>query len=676
MRPIYSVKGFSLFVFLFSLLFVSGSNAFAQCDGTFFKSTVKTILPSIAVRDTADFTGDGKLDLFAIIDDQNGYANKIYVVPGNGDGTFGAPVETVFPIRTKAGDNQIADFNGDGKSDYFVIFPDSLTVVVYQSNGDGTFTPLAPTFLAPGEGFNSIVDVNGDGRLDLATFQLGGTGIRRVRFGNADGSFGNTILISIHTEIEGDFNNDGKIDFVAMSGEEPPLMLRINYNQGNGVFTPGGNSINMGSTGIFDTADFNNDGKLDLIGKTVYPTGFAQKVSVLYNLGNDTFTRVEYPLDGFDPIVLGDFDGDGLKDFMTLPDEKASYTLFRNTGGGWFARREYNYKLFNPSVSGILLGDFNSDNKTDFLRVNNLSLNNVSLPPRIFNDTQISLLQSVCDSPGQTKVVDFNHDLRSDRTLWRETDGRWRINLYNTNWETLVLNWGTNGDLTAAGDYDGDGTSDVAVYRPSEGVWYIRKSSDGSYLIRRFGVAEDIPAAGDYNGDGRTDIAVFRPSEGIWYVLYSETEQVFIRRFGSAGDVPVSADYDGDGKIDLAVFRPSTNVWYYLKSTDGNYAAIQWGEAADTPAPGDFDGDGKADLCVYHASTGTWIIRRSYNLERREVRFGLAGDIPQIGDWNADGVSDISVYRPDTNIWYTFNSSSAAFGESKEIPVSSILRIQ
>jgi hypothetical protein len=673
MRPTYSLKGFSPFVFIFSLLFASGSNAFAQCDGIFFKSAAKTILSEISVRDTADFTGDGKLDLFAVIEDQTGYGNKIYIIPGNGDGTFGAPVETVFPVRTKPGDNQVADFNGDGKSDYFVIFPDSLTVVVYQSNGNGSFTPLASSPLAPGEKFNNIVDVNSDGRRDLATFQYGGQGIRRVRFGNADGSFGNTILVSINTELEGDFNNDGKMDFVAMSGEEPPLTLRINYNQGNGVFTLSAGSVNMGAEGVFDTADFNNDGKLDLIAKTIYPSGFAQKVAILYNLGNDNFTRVEYPLEGFDPIMLGDFDGDGLKDFMNLT-ERGSYIIFRNTGGGWFARREYNYKFFNSQVSGILLGDFNSDNKTDFLRVNNWSQNIYGNIRRVFDETQISVLQNVCDSPGQTKVVDFNHDLRSDRTLWRETDGRWRINIVY-NYETLILNWGTSGDLTAAGDYDGDGTSDVAVYRPSEGVWYIRNSSDGSYTFQRFGIAEDKPAAGDYNGDGRTDIAVFRPSEGTWYVLYSGTEQVFIRRFGSAGDMPVPEDYDGDGKIDLAVFRPSTNVWYYLKSSDGNFAAIQWGNDADIPAPADFDGDGKADLCVYHAPTGTWIIRRSYNLERREVRFGLPDDIPQTGDWNGDGVMDISVYRPGTNIWYTFSSSSF-FGESSEIPVSSILRIQ
>ena len=72
-----------------------------------------------------------------------------------------------------------------------------------------------------------------------------------------------------------------------------------------------------------------------------------------------------------------------------------------------------------------------------------------------------------------------------------------------------------------------------------------------------FGTNGDIPVPGDYNGDGKTDIAIFRPSTGTWYV--NGQPQV---NWGTSGDIPVPGDYNGDGKTDIAVFRPSTGTWY------------------------------------------------------------------------------------------------------------------
>jgi hypothetical protein len=73
----------------------------------------------------------------------------------------------------------------------------------------------------------------------------------------------------------------------------------------------------------------------------------------------------------------------------------------------------------------------------------------------------------------------------------------------------------------------------------------------------QFGIDGDVPTQADFDGDGRTDTAVFRPSTGVWYILRSSNNSFVITQWGVNGDVPVVGDYDGDGLDDIAVFRPS-----------------------------------------------------------------------------------------------------------------------
>lgn len=268
---------------------------------------------------------------------------------------------------------------------------------------------------------------------------------------------------------------------------------------------------------------------------------------------------------------------------------------------------------------------------------------------------------------------DFDGDGSNDISVFRPSSGTW----YSQNsqgFNSTVL--GGADDKLVSGDFDGDGRTDTAVFQNvnGNGVWTIKRSSDGGTTTAQFGFATDTPVRGDFDGDGRNDLAVYR--NGIWYIQKSDNSGFLGVQFGASDDKPIAADFDGDGKDDIAVFRPSTGVWYAIKSSDGAVTGAAFGQAGDIPIAGDFDGDGKADLSVFRPSDGVWYIQRSSNGTYDFRRFGLSDDVPVAGDYDGDGKSDIAVFRPSNGIWYIWRSVDGTFdyrvfGQAGDIPTPS-----
>jgi hypothetical protein len=231
-------------------------------------------------------------------------------------------------------------------------------------------------------------------------------------------------------------------------------------------------------------------------------------------------------------------------------------------------------------------------------------------------------------------------------------------------------------------DFDGDGKTDVSVYRPNEGNWYLNRSTAG-FSATKWGLSTDVPAPGDYDGDRKTDLAVYRPSndgsQPDFYILRSADSTFSFVSWGIIGDKPVIADYDGDGKDDVAVFRASTLSFYVLKSTGGFMETVVDAPPVGTPnaVTGDFDGDGKADFAYTYTDPNTtyWIIRKSANGYARESFFhGNASDVRVPADYDGDGIDDLAVYRRNDGMWNIRKSTTNTvifnqFGISTDVPV-------
>ena len=258
-----------------------------------------------------------------------------------------------------------------------------------------------------------------------------------------------------------------------------------------------------------------------------------------------------------------------------------------------------------------------------------------------------------------------------DNTVGTGANPGWNI-------DTISISGGYNcvnaGTTRTAFDYDGDGRADVSVFRPSSGVWYLNRSTQG-FSAAQFGQSGDAIAPGDFDGDGKTDLAVFRSATGVWYRLNSATNTVSTTAFGQSGDVARPGDFDGDGRADIAVFRPSSGVWYRLNSSNGAFAATAFGQSGDVPVVGDFDGDQKTDLTVFRPSTGAWYRLSSNGGAVVTTQFGQSGDVPVAADYDGDTRADIAVFRPATGVWYRLNSNGGGFvatqfGQSGDAPVA------
>jgi uncharacterized delta-60 repeat protein len=299
------------------------------------------------------------------------------------------------------------------------------------------------------------------------------------------------------------------------------------------------------------------------------------------------------------------------------------------------------------------------------------------LEPNMTHDFAVARLLGDPMVPARPAAFDFDGDRKTDISIFRPSAGEWWLSR-SLDGASRAFRFGTASDQLVPADFTGDGKTDIAFFRPSTGQWFVLRSEDSSFFALPFGADGDRPVPADYDGDGNADPAVFRPSAGTWYVARSLDGQTSIMQFGSPADKPVVGDYDADGKADIAVIRqsgPSGAEWWIRRSSDGSTYATVFGAADDRPVPADFTGDGKTDIAFWRPSTGVWYVLRSEDNSFYAFPFGAPSDMVAPGDYDGDGKADAAVFRPSTSTWFVQRSADAAmiiqFGAAGDTPVPS-----
>lgn len=263
-----------------------------------------------------------------------------------------------------------------------------------------------------------------------------------------------------------------------------------------------------------------------------------------------------------------------------------------------------------------------------------------------------------------SRKIDFDGDNKTDFAIARSASATgqttWWIN--NSLGINSSANWGTGvgfaaGDKATPADFDGDGKTDLAVWRagaPLTAGFYILQSSNNAFRFEQFGQTGDDPSiVGDFDGDGKADAAVYRAgASGTFYYrgsLSNPGGAVTFVPWGTTGDTAIPGDFDGDGKADFGIFRNNGGLaehWQRLSS--GTTRTLQYGLATDKFVTGDFDGDGRTDIAAVRTNGAVfdWYVLQSATAQTLFVTWGNpATDYLVPGDYDGDNKTDFAVWR-------------------------------
>lgn len=281
-------------------------------------------------------------------------------------------------------------------------------------------------------------------------------------------------------------------------------------------------------------------------------------------------------------------------------------------------------------------------------------------------------------------VFDYDGDGRTDVVVFRQSADLFYV-LSSLNGSLMAVPLGTGlGDtwFNLTGDFDGDGRGDPVLITVNGTLVNWRIFQTGSNTVRtvQWGdfstVTRDVITPADYDGDGIEDVAVFRRADARWWTVRSTDNARTASIWGGIDDSPAIGDYDGDGKADLTIVRivGTARQWWTRFSSNGqNSGGVNWGisttDGLYSFAPIDVDGDGKQDRMVTRIVNGQrqFHILRSSDSTYMAFTWGLLNDTTLFGDYDGDGKTDV-VQRRDVNGQYVWYLLRSSNGYSGASP--------
>ncbi|MGQ0507839.1 MAG: beta strand repeat-containing protein [Myxococcaceae bacterium] len=518
----------------------------------------------------ADLDADGKLDV--VTANYNG--SNVSVLLGNGNGTFKAPAN--YATDSLPTGITLGDFNGDGKSDIAASTRDTGNVSVLLNLGNGTFGTKTSYATAASTGASwSIVnaDFNGDGYNDLLTSNFYRSSVSLLK-GNGNGTFQPFVEFSAGLNpisvVVADFNADGKPDFATANYSS--ANVTVGLGNGDGTFGTRVPYVTSGNTAAISVGDLDGDGKTDIISGNV--TGGT--VGVLMGNGNGTFQlRKDYVIGGVfgilnqHSLLILDANQDGKPDLFAPVGNYSSQGLVVafGAGAGTFVTGK-TYATANSPIAAVT-GDFDRDGFQDVLTLNSASPYTMSLMGGNGDGTLRGRTDfNVSRSPGGIAAGDLNGDGKLDVVTTSGFDNNVGVLMGqgNGNFQAKVdVVVGANTVKVALGDVNKDGIVDlVTTPQFSSVVHVLLGNGDGTFAAKVDYATSSIPnklVVRDFNNDGAADIAVL--SASTINVLVANGDGTFAPRFtlaaGGTATGLEAADIDGSGKVSLVATNNLTN---------------------------------------------------------------------------------------------------------------------